>query len=43
VRVHSFDLYTDAPAVAARIASILGVEPDAPAVEASTQPIDGLG
>ncbi|MFI8593788.1 DEAD/DEAH box helicase [Microbacterium sp. NPDC078428] len=40
VRVHSFDLYTDPAAVASRIAAILGLQPDAPAVDTSTQPID---
>lgn len=40
VRVHSFDLYSDPAAVAARIAGMLGVPPEAPRVEADTQPID---
>ncbi|GAA1970654.1 AAA family ATPase [Microbacterium deminutum] len=40
VRVHSFDLYSDPAAVAARIAAMLGVPPEAPRVEADTQPID---
>ncbi|GAA1994283.1 hypothetical protein GCM10009777_32470 [Microbacterium pumilum] len=40
VRVHSFDLYSDPAAVAARIAAMLGVPPEAPRVETDTQPID---
>ncbi|MDX2375913.1 AAA family ATPase [Microbacterium sp. LRZ72] len=40
VRVHSFDLYTDPAAVAARIGAILGLDPEPPALETSTQPID---
>ncbi|WP_242497853.1 AAA family ATPase [Microbacterium protaetiae] len=40
VRVHSFDLYSDPAAVAARIAGILGVDPATPRADADTQPID---
>lgn len=40
VRVHAFDLYSDPDGVAARIAGILGVEPEAPTAEGATQPID---
>ncbi|MFG6443886.1 AAA family ATPase [Microbacterium sp. P06] len=40
VRVHSFDLYSDPAAVAARIAGLLGVKVDGPTAESSTQPID---
>jgi len=40
VRVHSFDLYSDPAGVAARIASILGVEPQTPTADEPTQPID---
>lgn len=40
VRVHSFDLYSDPAAVAARIAGMLGVPSEAPRVEDDTQPID---
>ncbi len=40
VRVHSFDLYSDPAAVAARIAGILGVDPETPRADADTQPID---
>jgi hypothetical protein len=40
VRVHSFDLYSDPAAVAARIAAMLGVPPESPRVDADTQPID---
>lgn len=40
VRVHSFDLYSDPAAVAGRIATMLGLPPEAPRVEADTQPID---
>ncbi|WP_318247140.1 AAA family ATPase [Microbacterium gallinarum] len=40
VRVHSFDLYSDPAGVAQRIAAMLGVPPEAPRVEADTQPID---
>ena len=42
VRVHSFDLYADPASVASRIASILGITPGGPTVEASTQPLDVL-
>lgn len=40
VRVHSFDLYTDPAAVAARIAAMLGVAPESPVADTDTQPID---
>lgn len=40
VRVHAFDLYSDPAGVAARIAALLGVEPDAPTADADTQPLD---
>ncbi len=40
VRVHSFDLYSDPAAVAARIAEMLGIAPGTPRVDAETQPID---
>ena len=40
VRVHSFDLYSDPAAVAARIAAMLGVDVSAPRAETDTQPID---
>lgn len=40
VRVHSFDLYSDPAAVAARIATMLGVSPVAPRADTDTQPID---
>ncbi|MGC5224813.1 hypothetical protein ACPW96_19785 [Micromonospora sp. DT81.3] len=40
VRVHAFDLYSNPAAVAARIAGLLGVEPEAPTVDTDTQPID---
>ncbi|WP_254774000.1 AAA family ATPase [Microbacterium sp. cf046] len=40
VRVHSFDLYSDPAAVAARIAAMLGVPPEAPTADTETQPID---
>ncbi|WP_163619681.1 AAA family ATPase [Microbacterium sp. B35-30] len=40
VRVHSFDLYRDPADVAQRIATMLGVPPDAPRVDNETQPID---
>ncbi len=40
VRVHSFDLYTDVTAVATRIATILGIAPDAPTVDGSTEPLN---
>ncbi len=40
VRVHSFDLYSDPAGVAARIASMLGVPPEAPTADTETQPID---
>ncbi|MGN8551183.1 UNVERIFIED_CONTAM: AAA family ATPase [Microbacterium sp. SLM126] len=40
VRVHSFDLYSDPAGVAQRIATMLGLPPDAPRVESDTQPLD---
>ncbi|MCR2762436.1 AAA family ATPase [Microbacterium sp. zg.B48] len=40
VRVHSFDLYSDPAAVAARIAALLGVPPESSAADTETQPID---
>lgn len=40
VRVHSFDLYSDPAGVAQRIATMLGVPPEAPRVDADTQPFD---
>ncbi|WP_120265109.1 ATP-binding protein [Microbacterium sp. AG238] len=40
IRVHSFDLYSDPAGVAARVAAILGVEPEAPTADASTEPLD---
>ncbi|MGZ8804034.1 MAG: AAA family ATPase [Microbacterium sp.] len=40
VRVHSFDLYSDPAAVAARIAAMLGVPPESPTADTETQPID---
>ncbi len=40
VRVHSFDLYSDPAAVAARIAAMLGVPPEASTADTETQPID---
>ena len=40
VRVHAFDLYSDPADVAARIAAMLGVGPDAAAVDPDTQPLD---
>ena len=40
VRVHSFDLYSDPAGVAARIASMLGVPPEASTADTETQPID---
>ena len=40
VRVHSFDLYSDPAGVAARIAAMLGVPPEAPTADTETQPID---
>jgi len=40
IRVHAFDLYSDPAGVAARIASILGVQPETPSAETATQPID---
>lgn len=40
VRVHSFDLYRDPADVAARIAGLLGVLPEAPTSDTDTQPID---
>ncbi|UIN31611.1 AAA family ATPase [Microbacterium binotii] len=39
LRVHAFDLYSDPAAVAARVATLLGVEAGA-SPQASTQPID---
>jgi hypothetical protein len=40
VRVHSFDLYRDPAGIAARIAGMLGVAPEAPHADTDTQPID---
>jgi len=40
VRVHSFDLYSDPAAVAARIGELLGIPPESPRAEGATQPID---
>ena len=40
VRVHAFDLYSDPAAVAARIAALLGVAPEAATAETDTQPFD---
>jgi hypothetical protein len=40
VRVHSFDLYSDPAGVAARIAAMLGVPPEASTSDTETQPID---
>lgn len=40
VRVHSFDLYSDAGAVASRIAALLGVAPAVPRADTDTQPLD---
>jgi hypothetical protein len=40
VRVHSFDLYSDPAAVAARIGEMLGIPPESPRAEGATQPID---
>jgi hypothetical protein len=40
VRVHAFDLYSDPAGVAARIAALLGVPPQAVAAETDTQPFD---
>jgi len=40
VRVHAFDLYSDPADVAARIAAMLGIGPDAAAVDPDTQPLD---
>ena len=40
IRVHAFDVYRDPAAVAQRIAGILGVQPETPIAEGSTQPID---
>jgi len=40
VRVHAFDLYSDPAAVAARVAGILGVQPETPTADTQTQPID---
>ncbi|MCR2810580.1 MULTISPECIES: AAA family ATPase [unclassified Microbacterium] len=40
VRVHSFDLYSDPAAVAARIAALLGVPPESSTADTETQPID---
>lgn len=42
VRVHAFDLYSDPAGVADRIAGILGVPPEGPAVSTQTQPFDVL-
>ena len=40
IRVHAFDLYSDPADVASRIAAILGVEPETPTADTTTQPID---
>lgn len=40
VRVHSFDLYSDPAAVAARIAEMLGIEPEGEADDTDSQPLD---
>ncbi|WP_345803342.1 AAA family ATPase [Microbacterium sp. AZCO] len=40
VRVHAFDLYSDPAGVAARIAALLGVAPEAASAQADTQPFD---
>ena len=40
VRVHSFDVYSDAPAVAQRIAALLGVPPETPRVDNDTEPFE---
>lgn len=40
VRVHAFDLYSDPASVAARVAAILGIEPQTPLADTATQPID---
>ncbi|MFH8249534.1 AAA family ATPase [Microbacterium sp. B2969] len=40
VRVHAFDLYSDPAGVAARIAALLGVAPEAATSHADTQPFD---
>lgn len=40
VRVHAFDLYSDPAGVAARIAALLGVAPEAPTNGTDTQPLD---
>lgn len=40
VRVHAFDLYRDPAAVAARVAALLGVAPEAPTADTDTQPVD---
>jgi hypothetical protein len=40
VRVHAFDLYSDPAGVAARIAGLLGVAPEAASAETDTQPFD---
>ncbi len=40
IRVHAFDLYSDPADVASRIAAILGVEPETPTTDTTTQPID---
>jgi hypothetical protein len=39
VRVHAFDLYSDPAAVAERIASVLGVSPEAQRADGDTQPL----
>ncbi len=40
VRVHAFDLYSDPAGVAARIAGILGIEPETPSADTPTEPVD---
>ncbi|WP_243073773.1 AAA family ATPase [Microbacterium sp. SS28] len=42
VRVHAFDLYSDPAGVAARIAALLGVAPEAVTAQTDTQPFDVL-
>ncbi|MFT4220796.1 MAG: AAA family ATPase [Microbacterium sp.] len=42
VRVHAFDLYSDPAAVAARVAGVLGIQPEAPTSDTDTQPLDAI-
>ncbi len=42
VRVHAFDLYSDPAGVASRVAGVLGVEPETPTADATTEPLDYL-